>query len=76
VATDEGPGHVFLVNATGEHHLVANGNVGYPFFGQLILDCLQRTETAMTQEHAFKAAELSVKAQASATVLTNPRRSW
>lgn len=37
--------------------------MGYPFFGQLILDCLNRTEHAMTQEHAFKAAELCVQAQ-------------
>ena len=71
ITTDEGPGHVFLVNGQGEHHLVTNGNVGYPFFGQLILDCLERTETAMTQEHAFKAAELSVKAQLGATVLAH-----
>jgi predicted dehydrogenase len=36
---------------------------GFPFFGQLILDCLGRTEVAMTQAHCFKAAELSMKAQ-------------
>lgn len=36
---------------------------GFPFFGQLILDCLNRTEHAMTQSHAFKAAELSMRAQ-------------
>ena len=41
----------------------AAGVTGYPFFGQLILDCLNRTENAMTQEHAFKAAELSLQAQ-------------
>ncbi|GAA1733671.1 Gfo/Idh/MocA family oxidoreductase [Microbacterium paludicola] len=69
VATGEGPGHVFLVDGAGEHHLVADGSVGYPFFGQLIRDCLDRTETAMTQEHAFKAAELSVRAQQGARVL-------
>ena len=40
-----------------------------PFFGQLILDCLNRTENAMTQEHAFKAAELSLQAQANAVRL-------
>ncbi|MDB5084727.1 MAG: oxidoreductase, partial [Bacilli bacterium] len=34
-----------------------------PFFGDLILDCLNRTEHAMTQEHAFKAAELCLTAQ-------------
>ena len=32
-------------------------------FGELILDCLNRTEIAMTQEHAFKAAELCIAAQ-------------
>ncbi len=40
--------------------------VGYPFFGQLILDALNGTEHAMTQEHIFKAAELSMQAQAAA----------
>ena len=35
--------------------------------GKLILDCLNRTEKAMTQAHAFKAAELCLKAQAAAT---------
>jgi hypothetical protein len=28
-----------------------------------VLDCLNRTERAMTQEHAFKAAELCVIAE-------------
>ena len=59
-------GHVFVVNDQGEKYLNAVGVTGYPFFGQLILDCLNRTENAMTQEHAFKAAELSLKAQAQA----------
>jgi len=70
VATDQGPGHVFLVDGKGEHHIVAEGKVGFPYFGQLVLDCLERTETAMTQEHAFKAAELSVLAQQGARVLS------
>ena len=39
------------------------GKVGYPFFGQLILDTLQRTERAMTQAHVFAAAEISMRAQ-------------
>ena len=42
------------------------GKVGYPYFGQLILDCINRTENAMTQEHAFKAAELCVRAELAA----------
>ena len=70
VGTDEGPGHVFLVDGTSEHHIVTRGDVGYPFFGLLIRDCLERTETAMTQEHAFAAAELSIRAQLGARDLT------
>lgn len=58
--------HLFLANGEVEQHIRCDGNVGYPFFGALILDVLNRTETAMTQAHAFKAAELCVKAQLSA----------
>ncbi|HEY4301402.1 MAG TPA: Gfo/Idh/MocA family oxidoreductase [Candidatus Didemnitutus sp.] len=58
--------HVYLVDDKGEHHLNVSGKVGYRFFGELILDCLNRTEVAMTQAHAFKAAELCLRAQAKA----------
>lgn len=54
---------VYLVNKEGEFRYSVAGKVGFPFFGQFILDCIQRTENAMTQAHAFKAAELCVKAQ-------------
>ncbi|MEA3188938.1 MAG: hypothetical protein QOD99_2768 [Chthoniobacter sp.] len=66
VAAERSGDHLFLVNDEGEQHLSLAGKVGFPFFGQLILDCLNRTEIAMTQEHAFKAAELCLKAQANA----------
>jgi predicted dehydrogenase len=69
LGTQDGPGHLFLANGAGETHFEVAGKVGYPFFGQLVLDCLERTENAMSQEHAFKAAELSVKAQLQARVL-------
>ncbi len=55
--------HVYLVNADGEQYFEVSGKVGCPFFGKLILDCIHRTEHAMTQAHAFKAAELSVLCQ-------------
>ena len=64
LAEEQSTDHLFLVNSEGERHLTLAGKVGYPFFGQLILDCLDRTEKAMTQSHAFKAAELCLKAQA------------
>jgi predicted dehydrogenase len=58
-----GGGHLFLSNKTEETYYNVNGKVGYPYFGQLILDCINRTENAMTQEHCFKAAELCVRAE-------------
>jgi hypothetical protein len=65
--TREGGGdQLFLVNRHGEQHFALGGKVGFPFFGRLILDCLNGTEIAMTQTHAFKAAELCLKAQAAA----------
>jgi len=75
VARDTGGDQLFIVNAEGEKHLSLAGKVGFPFFGQLILDCLNRTENAMSQRHVFKAAELCLKAQAQAQridTLTTP----
>lgn len=70
LASEEtGGDHLFLVDKKGERHIPCAGKVGYPFFGKLILDCLNRTEEAMTQAHAFKAAELCLKAQAGAVRL-------
>jgi hypothetical protein len=63
IARDGEGDHLYLVNGDGERHLSLQGKVGFPFFGRLILDCLNGTENAMTQEHAFKAGELCVMAQ-------------
>ena len=61
--------NLILVDGRGEQFINVLGKVGFRFFGELILDCLNRTEKAMTQAHAFKAAELCLKAQAAAQVL-------
>ncbi|RCW74893.1 Gfo/Idh/MocA family protein [Saliterribacillus persicus] len=63
IAREESGDHLYLVNKEGEKHYSLSGEVGFPFFGELILDCINRTEKAMTQEHAFKAAELCLIAQ-------------
>lgn len=63
VARDEAGDNVYWVDKEGEHYKNVKGQVGFPFFGQLILDCINRTENAMTQAHALKAAELCVRAQ-------------
>ena len=66
LARDPEADHVYLVDHKGEHHFAVHGQVGFPYFGQLILDCLRRTEQAMPQQHTFLAIELALKAQAQA----------
>ena len=66
VARETEGDQLYLVDHKGEHHIRCHGEVGYPYFGQLILDCLNRTENAMTQEHVFLAAQLCLEAQAMA----------
>jgi len=70
VARDAKGDNLILVDGEGEKMINVAGKVGYRFFGELIIDCLNRTEKAMTQEHAFKAAELCLKAQAAAKVIS------
>jgi predicted dehydrogenase len=66
ISRNAGGDHLYLVNGEGEFHIELAGKVGYPYFGKLILDSLNRTEFAMTQAHTFKAAELCLQAQAKA----------
>ncbi|MEM7097795.1 MAG: Gfo/Idh/MocA family oxidoreductase [Pseudomonadota bacterium] len=56
-----------IIFLTTHEHVVeidCTGKTGFPFFGQLIRDALDGTETAMSQAHIFLAARLSMQAQA------------
>jgi hypothetical protein len=66
IARDRAGDHVYLVDQQKEQRFDVAGKVGFPFFGEMILDCLNRTDKAMSQEHIFKAAELCLQAQAAA----------
>jgi len=66
LARDPSGDHVYLVDHQGEHHYNVHGQVGFPYFGRLIRDCLDRTELAMPQRHTFRAIELALEAQAQA----------
>ncbi len=70
VATNRAGNNVFWADHKGEYMVNASGKVGFPYFGRLIRDCIDRTETAMTQEHALLAAELCVRCQLEAMELT------
>jgi len=60
---DDKGDHVYVVDGEKEEYVSVAGKVGFPFFGQFVRDCLNRTEDSMTQDHVFKAAELCLEAQ-------------
>lgn len=63
VGIDDRYDNVYYVTNDKEYFENVNGKIGFPFFGEFVLDCINRTENAMTQEHALKAGELCIKAQ-------------
>ncbi|THV20530.1 Gfo/Idh/MocA family protein [Peteryoungia ipomoeae] len=62
IAGQSGGDHVILVDGKGIERFNASG-AGTPFFAKFLHDLEQRTETAMRQDHAFLATELSLQAQ-------------
>jgi predicted dehydrogenase len=62
VGGGEGTDHLILVNGTRCEKIDA-GDAGLPYFGRLMADIRDRTETAMPQAHAFTVMELALRAQ-------------
>jgi predicted dehydrogenase len=62
IAGRPGGNHLFLVD-NKETRYIDCSKEPLPYGGQLIDDILNRTETAMAQEHCFRATELALKAQ-------------
>jgi len=65
IAGKPGAHHLFLVDKAGTRYIDCK-NVPLPYGGQLIDDVLNRTETAMGQEHCFLASRLCLEAEAKA----------
>ncbi len=63
IGSELGGNQLYFNDGKNDVHINAQHTVGCRYFGELVLDSLNRTENAMTQEHAFKAAELCLKAQ-------------
>ncbi|TBX28320.1 Gfo/Idh/MocA family protein [Nioella sediminis] len=61
----EGTDHLIIVNGDRCEKIDASG-ADLPFFSRFVADLRDRTETAMTQAHAFKVCELALRAQAMA----------
>jgi predicted dehydrogenase len=70
IAGRPGGDHLFFVDQEGMHYIDC-GDVELPYGRQLLHDVLNRTETALPQDHCFLASELALKAQAGAQRLGN-----
>jgi predicted dehydrogenase len=66
VAGRPGGDHLFLVDGNGTQHIDCSAEP-LPYGPRLIDDVLNRTQTAMRQDHCFLATELALKAEAMAT---------
>jgi predicted dehydrogenase len=62
IAGRKGENHLFLVNRKETTYYDCS-KVTMPYGEQLVSDVVNRTETAMTQEHCFLATELALTAQ-------------
>jgi len=62
IAGREGGNHLFLVNHKETKYFNCS-KVAMPYGQQLVSDVVNRTETAMTQDHCFLATELALLAQ-------------
>jgi predicted dehydrogenase len=71
IAGRSGTDHLFLVDNRSTRYLDCSC-ADRPYYANLIADVLDRTETAMTQEHCFRVMELALQAQAMATRLGLP----
>ena len=69
IAGRDGGNHLFVINGKDTQYIDCN-NINLPYGEQLVNDVLNRTETAMTQEHCFLATELALKAQKMAKKMT------
>ncbi len=68
IVNHKGSNHLYLVDQKEMKYIDCN-NEPLPFGENFVDDILNRTETAMTQEHCFLATELALKAQKNAQLL-------
>jgi hypothetical protein len=69
IAGRPGESHLFLVDQKETRYIDCSG-VALPYGEQLVSDVINRTETAMTQQHCVLATELMLKAQKQAQRVT------
>lgn len=66
VARSTDADHVYFTDSEGEHLIEAHGKYGFEYFGNIILDCINGTDTAIEPEKTLEAMRLAIEASASA----------
>jgi predicted dehydrogenase len=72
IANHPGGNHLYLADQKGVQYIDC-ANEELPYGRQLVYDILNRTETAMSQEHVFRVSELAIRAEMAAARLGNLR---
>ena len=54
--------HVYFTDAEGEHLIEAHGKYGFPYFGNIILDCINNTDFAIEPEKTLEAMRIAIEA--------------
>lgn len=67
---DDSADNIYFVDSSGEHHISASGTVGFPFFGDFILDCIDGKDRAMSEAHVLESARIALEAQDMAKEIT------
>ena len=64
---------LFLVNGEEQKRISCAGQTGFPYFGQLIRDCLEGSDLALPQQHVFEVSRLAIEAEQKALRLAGFR---
>ena len=62
IGSEQEGNYVYLTNGT-KYEKIYGGDAGCPYFYNFLVDVVERSETAMPQEHPFKVMELAIEAQ-------------
>lgn len=70
IAADSSGDHVFIADKEGERHERVTGKMGFPFFGEFILDCINGTDNVMDEEHVLESMRLAIIADSNAELIS------
>jgi len=61
--------HVYFTDSKGEHLIRAHGKVGFEYFGKIIRDCIDGTDSAIAPRRTMTAMRLAIEAAGKAEII-------